>query len=216
MVPSTAFVSAAIAATASVSFSAATASGEETAAQKPEPPPLVDDQPSAAIGSATTTDRNDPTKPSASADPPRRRAQAAGETAAALTARRRPSDCPLDPDHQPLARIEPLPVGGAPAADRRVVDRDQTGPGGKLLRELLRRDRVDRAEAVLSEDLLLRLRLEEADEIVRHREVRALRDHRNRQLDQHRLPGDHVLDVLALQPRVDRLALVRDQDVALP
>src|SRR5579885_1745183 len=213
IVPSSAFVSAASAATASVSFSAATASGDETAAQKPEPPPFVDDQTSAAIGSATTTDRNAPTKPTASAEPPRRGSQADG--AAPLSARRRPSDGALDPDHQPRARVEPLPVGCAPTADRRVVDRELSGPGRELLRELLCRDGVHGAEAVLPEDLLLGLRLHEADELVRDVAVPGRLDHRDRQLDQDRLARDHVLDVLTLEARVDRFALVRDQDVAL-
>jgi hypothetical protein len=57
IVPSTAFVSAAIAATVSVSFSAATASGPFTTSQKPAPPACVDDQISAAIGSPTITER---------------------------------------------------------------------------------------------------------------------------------------------------------------
>lgn len=63
-VPKNAFVSAARAATASVSFNAATASRFETASQKfPDAPVFVDDQISAAIGNATTSDRNTVTKP---------------------------------------------------------------------------------------------------------------------------------------------------------
>jgi len=58
IVPSTAFVSAARAATASVSLSAASASGFVIASQnEPAAPPERDDQTSAAIGSATTTPR---------------------------------------------------------------------------------------------------------------------------------------------------------------
>jgi hypothetical protein len=56
-VPSTAFVAAAAAATASVSFSAATASGLETTAQKPSEPLFVEAQARAAIGRATKSDR---------------------------------------------------------------------------------------------------------------------------------------------------------------
>src|SRR5581483_7666575 len=182
IVPRRAFVSAAIAATASVSFSAATASGDETAARNPEPPPFVDDQTSAAIGRATTTDRNAVTKPSESAEPEWRRVQAAG--VAALSARRRPSDAALDPDHQSCPRFEPLPVGGAPASDRRVVDRDQPRACRKSLRELRRRDGGHGPEAVLPEDLLLRLRLHEAEELVRQVAIRARLDDRDRQLNQ--------------------------------
>jgi hypothetical protein len=50
-------VSAASAATASVSFSAAIPSGLDTAAQKADHPPPVDDQTSAAIGSRTKSVR---------------------------------------------------------------------------------------------------------------------------------------------------------------
>ena len=55
---------AAIAASASVSFSAAIASGFVTASQKPPPPFFAAAQVSAAIGSATTTSRKVVTKPS--------------------------------------------------------------------------------------------------------------------------------------------------------
>jgi hypothetical protein len=57
-VPSTAFASAASAATTNVSFSAATASGLEIASQNPVVPSWCDCQMSAAIGSATMTIRN--------------------------------------------------------------------------------------------------------------------------------------------------------------
>ena len=63
IVPKTALISATIAATPSVSFSAATASGCVTASQKPWSPPARDAQTSAAIGSATITVRNAVTKP---------------------------------------------------------------------------------------------------------------------------------------------------------
>ena len=56
-VPKTALTSATIPAIASVSFSAATPSGLETASQKLRAPSFVDAQTSAAIGSATITER---------------------------------------------------------------------------------------------------------------------------------------------------------------
>src|SRR5438094_2083112 len=62
-VPSTAFVSAAAAETASVSFNAATASALETASQKPAPPLFVEVHTRAAMGSATISDRKAVTKP---------------------------------------------------------------------------------------------------------------------------------------------------------
>ena len=62
-VPSTAFVSAAATEISSVSFSAETASADETVSQNPASPFPVDDQTSAAIGSATITDRKVVTKP---------------------------------------------------------------------------------------------------------------------------------------------------------
>ncbi len=69
IVPSTAFRAAAIAATTSVSLSAAIASGFVTASQKPPRPFFAAAQVSAAIGSATTTSRKVVTKPRERAAP---------------------------------------------------------------------------------------------------------------------------------------------------
>jgi hypothetical protein len=69
IVPRTAFSAAAPAAIASVSFSAAIASGFVTASQKPPLPFFAAAHVSAAIGSATTTSRNVVTKPSERAAP---------------------------------------------------------------------------------------------------------------------------------------------------
>src|SRR5579862_986410 len=153
-------------------------------------------------------------------EPPSRivwRARPSGRaaTATASGARRRPSDRLLDPDHQALVRIEPLRVGGAPAPDRLVGDGEDPGPRRERLGELLRRHRVHRTEPVLREDLLLGLRLHELDELVREVLVGASLHNSDWELDQHRLPRNHVLDVLALEPGVDRLALVGDENVAL-
>ena len=57
IVPNTAFVSTASVDRISVSFSAATACGEETTSQKPDQPLPVDVQTRAAIGSTTMTSR---------------------------------------------------------------------------------------------------------------------------------------------------------------
>jgi hypothetical protein len=63
IVPNTAVVSTASVETISVSFSAATACGEETTDQKPDQPLPVDFQTTAAIGRTTMTSRNVVTNP---------------------------------------------------------------------------------------------------------------------------------------------------------
>src|SRR5947207_2209587 len=70
-------------------------------------------------------------------------------------------------------------------------------------------------EAVLREHRLRGRGFEVLDELVRLVLVRAPREDRDRQLDQHRLARNHVLEVPALEARVDRLALIGDQDIAL-
>ena len=63
IVPNTAVVSTASVDATTLSFSAATACGEETTDQKPDQPFPVDFQTTAAIGSTTITSRNVVTKP---------------------------------------------------------------------------------------------------------------------------------------------------------
>src|SRR5581483_2991011 len=208
IVPSTAFRSAAAAASSSVSFSAATASGPVTAVQKS---PSVEAHTRAAIGRQTTTDRNAVTKPRESASPALPLGIALCTASGALAT----SDQLLDPRHQPLVGIEPPRVRRAPAADRLVVDREGARARRILRRVLLQDLRVDGAEAILREQVLCGIALREADELLRQVLVLAVLQHRDRQLDQHRLARDHVLDVLAGGPRGERLALVGDQHVAL-
>src|SRR5262249_10689159 len=178
---------------------------------------------SAAIGRATTTRRKVATKPSERAAPAlslalvrSTRPPRPGATAVAVLGSGRAPDVLLDLHHDPVRRVEPLLVGCAPAADRLVVDRELAGAHRELLRELRRRLLVHRPEAVLAEHLLLGLRLDELDELVREILVGAPLQDGDRELDQHRLPGDDVLDALALEPGVDGLALVGDQDIPLP
>src|SRR3989442_5957994 len=169
-VPSTAFTSAAATATRTLSFSAETASGAETAFHQPDQPSSADAEATAASGSATISDRNRATKPRERALPAlslerlttRGRAAAVG----AALARGGPSDRLLDLDHQALAR-EPLLVDGAPAAEDPVVDLEDPRSRGVLRRVLLRNRLVDRPEAVLREKILGPGRLGEADEVLR-------------------------------------------------
>src|SRR3954463_7893524 len=167
IVPMTALMSAASAATTSVSFSAATASGLEIASQKPPEPFLVDDHTSAAIGSAITTVMKVATKPSERAAPAlsltllvSTRSRSGG--AASAVSGSGASSRTLDLGHQAV-RSEPLLVGGAPAADRLVVDRELAGPHRELPGELRGCLLVHGAEAELREHLLLGLRLDELD-----------------------------------------------------
>src|SRR6188472_759976 len=223
IVPSTAFVSAASADITSESFRAATAWGEEATVQNASKPLPAENQISAAIGSATTTDRNVITKPMERAAPApssderraTRRLGTRGASTTASGARGRHSEVLLDRGHDARRRVEPLLVHRAPAADHLVVDREHARPHRVLLLELLGGGRLDRAEPVLPEQHLRRMRLHVADERGCRSLVRAFLQRRDEQLDQHRLSRDHVLDVPARQPRVDRLALERDQDVAL-
>src|SRR6476661_171517 len=209
IVPSTALTRATRMAAPRLSFSAATASGDETTAQNSAMPFWRDAQMSAAIGSRTTTDRKAVVKPSerAAAAPSlgRRRTPPVSCAAWVALARARASDRAFDLRHPALVRVEPELVGGSPPADDLVVDLEDPGP---------RRVLVGGAEPVLREQILRRVALYEADELIRLVLVRAVLEDGDRQLDQHRLARDHVLHVLAVQPRVDRLALVRDQDVA--
>src|SRR5690242_7216716 len=153
-VPSTALTSAATTDVSTLSFSAATASGAETALHQPDQPCALEAEATAASGSATSRERNRKTKPRERAPPAlsrvplRVRGSAAAVGAALATSR--PSDRLLDLRHQPVAR-EPLLVDGAPAAEDPVVDLEDAGARRVLGRVLLRDLRVDGAEAVLRE-----------------------------------------------------------------
>src|SRR5581483_1475182 len=212
-VPKTALTSATTAAITSVSFSAATPSGLETASQKPEAPSSRDAHTSAAIGSATISERKPVTKPRERADEALSLAGTATETAALAASRT--TDLLLDPDHQAGLQVEPALVCRAPAAEVLVRDPEDARPRGVLRGELLRDRRVDGPPPGLAEQALGDRALREADELVRLVPVLAVLQHCDRQLDQHRLARDHVLDVRAGRPRGQRLALVGQQHVAL-
>src|SRR6476646_5358426 len=219
IVPTTALTAATSSAAPRLSFRAATACGSVTTVQNWCSPSCREAQMSAAIGNSTITDRYAVVKPSERAvvapslgrRAVRRRA-AAG--ACAVLARGRASDAALDRDHAALVRVEPELVGLAPAAERLVVDREDAWACRVLVGVLPGDGLVDGAEAVLGEEILCGRALHEADELVHLVLVRARLRDRDRQLDQHRLARDHVLDVLAVEARVDRLALVGDQHVA--
>src|SRR5450432_2258744 len=113
------------------------------------------------------TDRNVVTKPRERADPAlslvrREIAGAPSRSASVLLASGRPSDRLLDLRHASVGRIGPDLVGVPPPADVLVVDLEDA----RARRELLDDRRfgghclVDRAEAVLREQLLRRRRLE--------------------------------------------------------
>src|SRR3954454_24540319 len=217
IVPKTAFTSVASVATTRLSLSAATASGFDTASQNPDAPSFDDAQTRAAIGSATTRERNRVTKPrerAVDALSPDCRRLLGTATASTALARGRPPDLLLDPDHEAVARVDPLLIDGAPAAERLVGDREDARARRELVGVLLRDGLVDRPEPVLREQGLRPVGLRVADELVRQVLVRAPLQHRDRELDQHRLARDHVLDVGAGQPCVQGLALVREEDVA--
>src|SRR6187551_219285 len=214
-VPNTAVVSTASVEITSVSFRAATACGEETTSQNPDQPLPVDFEITAAIGSTTTTSRNVVTKPTCrgrvlvAVSP--RRAVGAGRRGAPVTVLASgDSERLLDALHDAPLRVEPLLVDRTPAAEQLARDLRLSRADRKLAAGLRERLLVDRAVAVLGEDLLGRIRLQEPRERVPLRLVLALLEGRDVDVDQHRLARDDVRDL-----PVDRLALEREEDVAL-
>src|SRR5919199_4814102 len=119
-VPMTALIAATTTAAMSVSFSAATASGAETAAQKPCRPSRVERQTSAASGRRTTKPRYIVASPCATGALTRRGRGGAAATAALLAKPR------LDLRHHALLRIEEALLDLAPAAE--LLDREEPRP----------------------------------------------------------------------------------------
>src|SRR4051794_27708393 len=219
-VPATALTAATRTEMSSVSFSAATACGAVTASTNACRPPSVERATTAASGIRTMTLSQSVATPSASVpDPPgaaeeraRRRAvrAAAAEVSASLG-----SGDPrrlLDLGDRPLVRVEELVVDLRPAAE--VADREQALRRRELglvgVEDLL----VDGPVAPVGERLLRGRREGEVEEGLGLLRVARLRDDRDRVLDRDRLVGGHVVDLLALLLRRDRLVLVGDQDVA--
>ena len=174
----------------SVSFSAATASGLETASQKDCEPSLVASQMSAAIGSADQhrQERRHEADGQGRCGPVRVRLCAArGRDRDG----RRASQCRHRPAFSifamtPVFGIEELLLRLRPAADRLRVDRELTGSKRELLPVRLEDLLHDRPVAVVREHLLRGGRREELQERVRLLRVfRRPRD-RDRVLDEDR------------------------------
>src|SRR3954469_10639988 len=221
-VPATAFIAATRIDMISVSFSAATACGAVMASTKAPRPPSVERATTAASGISTTTLSHSVATPSDSAaDPP-------GATAARGRPRKPPPPAAgaevraslgsgdprrlLDLRDRALVRVEEVVVDLRPAAE--VADREEALRRRELglvgVEDLL----VDGPVAPVGERLLRLRREGEVQECLRLLRMARLRDDRDRVLDRDRLVGGHVVDLLALLLRRDRLVLVRDQDVA--
>ena len=118
----------------------------------------------------------------------------------------------LDLDEETAGGIEELLVGVRPPAE--LVDREQARRSLELV--LARHAADDGTVAVVGEDLLRLLGVEEVDEgLCLLRVLRGLRD-RDRVLDQDRLARDRVREPLALLLGEDRLVLVGQDGVTLP
>src|SRR3954452_21184176 len=225
-VPATALIAATAIDRARVSFSEETAWRPETASQNACRPPSVERATTAASGIRTMTDSHSVATPSESApDPPgaaeesaRRRAVGSADCAdpdpPALSASLRSGDPRrlLDLRDRALVRVEELVVDLRPAAE--VADREEA-LRRRELRLVRGEDRlVDRAVAPVGEHLLGSGRERVLHERLRLRLVLRLGDDRDGVLDQDRLVGDDVVDLLALLLRGERLVLVGDEDVA--
>src|SRR5215218_5227761 len=222
-VPATALIAATATDRISVSRSAATAWRLETAAQNASRPPSVERATTAASGMRTMTLSHTVATPSDSApDPPgaaeesaRRRAVRSGPPGRpGVRASLRSGDSRgfLDLRHRSGLGVEEVVVDLRPAAE--VADREQALGGGEPRRVALQHRLVHRPVAPLGELLLRRRRERVTDErLGLGRVLRAL-DDRDGVLDQDRLVGDDVVDLLALALGGDRLVLVGQQDVA--
>src|SRR5918994_5024177 len=112
---------------------------------------------------------------------------------------------------RPLLRVEELVVHPAPAAE--LVDLEECRRGREVVRA--GHPLAHRPVALPDEDLLGLGCVEEVDERLRRRRLLRLVDDRDRVLDENRLVGDDVVELLALLLREDRLVLVSEEDVAL-
>src|SRR3954468_21897758 len=224
-VPATALTAATRIDNTSVSLSAATACGALTASQKAPSPPSVDRATTAARGIRTITLSHSVATPSASAPEPPGAAEerarrlktdppAACAGCAAVSASLGSGDPRrlLDLGDRPVVRIEERVVDLRPAAE--VTDREEALRRRELglvgVEDLL----VDRPVAPVGERLLGLRREREAEERLGLRRVAGLREDGDRVLDEDRLVGDDVVDLLSLLLRRDRLVLVGDQHVA--
>src|SRR5262245_29738034 len=200
IVPKTALVRQTKTETTSVSLSAATACGSVTASQKPVRPSLPACHTSAASGSRTIKLRYAVTNETPSHGPGL--GTAAGRGRGRLSARVLSSApvAPLDPRHDPRARIEELLVDLRPAAE--PLDREHAGRIREA--ESLGRAAEHRPVAVLGEDHLGGLRAQEVDEGSGRRPVRARLDDGDRVRDLNRRLRHDEVDRLVVLLREDR------------
>src|SRR3954462_5493285 len=218
-VPAAAFTAATASDAASVSFSAATAAGAVTASQNAARPPSSERATTAASGSTTmrlsqTVAIPAPSRPREAAAATRERPAGRRAGARAVTASTVSGDPRLLLDLREGARrrVEERVVDLAPAAE--VADREEARRRRKLRRVGLQDGLVDGPVAPVGELLLRRLGEREAHERLRLGQRLALLHDGDRVLDRDRPVGDHVVDVLPLLLRRDRLVLVGEQDVA--
>src|SRR5215217_1713255 len=200
-VPMTTLTVATISATAKVRRSAARAWGWVAASQKAPQPSRVERHTTAVRGRTTIRLRYRVTIPRSSASPPRTSSPIRRRVRA--LAANRDADLLLDVGHDPGLLVEELLGHLRPATQ--VGDGEQPGRlgevggrGGRL---------VDRPIAALGVQLLGRLGAEELDEGAGLGRVLRLGGDRDRVLDQDRLVGDHVVDVLVLLLGGDGLVL---------
>src|SRR5204862_1297755 len=210
-VPNSTLIAVTSSAESSVSFSAATDCLLETVSQKWAMPPSVDFDTTAASGSSTIRLSHAVAIPSPSA-PGRPIAAAArrrGSEAVSASAGSGDSRRLFDLGDRPVLRVEEVLHDLVPSTE--VVDGEQ-GLGVREPRGELRRHRLhDRAVTVLGEHGLRRRRPEVVEELLRL--GLGLGRDRDGVLDQDRLVGRDVVDLLALLLRGDRLVLVGEQHV---
>src|SRR5215218_8834131 len=212
-VPMTTLPAATTRATAKVRRSAARAWGWVAAAQNAPQPSRPERHTTAVSGSTTIRLRYRVTVPRSSAPPPRTSRPIRRPIRRRVTTlvANRDADLLLDVGHDPgflveelLGHLRPATQVGDGEQPRRLAE---VGGRGDLL--------VDRPIALLDEDLLRLGRAQVVDKRLGLLRVLALGHDRDRVLDQDRLVGDHVVDVLVLLLRSDGLVLIGDHHVAL-
>src|SRR6187200_243865 len=217
-VPVTALIAATASEHPSVSLSAATAWRLVTADQNASSPPSVERASSAASGTRTMTLSQSVASPNPSAPgPPTTAPRSPRRRTAAPVRASLGSGHPrvlLDLRHRARVGVEELVVDLRPAAE--VADREQPLRRREPRGRLPGHRRVHGAVAPRGEGALRRRRDRVARERLGLRAMGRLRDDRDRVLDQDRLSGDDVIDLLALPAGRERLVLVGDQHVAGP